>query len=348
MKKIMALCLGALLILLSILILPIQKAPSYTVLLDRYEGAFSAPLNLIYANLTGDTLSSYTLKRSKLSKTSEPLTAYYEGTLPTKEHADLLTLINAYRETQGQPPLITFYNTFTTTDYTFVATSEGLDALYIIDKQTQVVQTPHFATEALSATAQAKQYPYYLIESSEGYYLLTGKANSLETYLYLLEHDTLTFTQINALTAHPSAISRKDLLLTTHGIALLRQDNGLDILTLTQQDHLSVTHPVEWLLEAEETIYLLGTTDGQLFCSSLASDLTLLETTTFSLPNASAVLVDTLLMDGYLYTLTYDRAHPTYPYYLTTYNLSTSQMDFILGLKPMEDLVPLWLDDLTP
>lgn len=308
--------------------IPVATTIKGPVLIDNLQGQ-PFNLQLIYSDIGLDTIQIYDVTPNQFLVDDSLYESFTEGFISSEKNNMLLETVNQFRSLQNLNAISYYYNYIETAHYDFLALSDGLDALYIINKTTGEVQTPLFDLPY----ASEKQYVYHIKESTDAIYILTAKSNSYDAYLYHLDQETLSITDSKKITPSSLAVQRNQYALSPNGTTFFIDHNKLLVESLTESYSLPLSFtPTEIHFE-----------DGQLYTFSLSNlflsytvfnnMLEVVTTGELNLPNKRVSLVDTSLDDMILYTITYDASHPLYRNYLTLYNLSTSKMIYCLALK---------------
>lgn len=306
------------------------------VLIDYLQGQ-PFNLQLIYSDIGLDDIQVYDVTSNQFLANNTPYESYTEGFIPSETNTRLLEKVNQFRSVQNLSAISYYYNYIETAHYDFLSLSDGLDTLYIINKLTGEVQTPHFDVPY----ASYKQYVYHIEESPNALYILTAKSNSYDAYLYRLDKETLSITDSKEIKPSSLAIRRNQYALSPNGTAFFIGDNSLLVESLTESYSIPLSFtPTEVYFE-DGQLYTLSLSELFLSYTVFNDDLKMVATGELNLPNKQVSLVDALLDDMTLYTITYDATHPLYRNYLTLYNLSTGEMIYCLALKAHSDFALL-------
>lgn len=321
---------------------PFNKGTSATttlkgpVLIDRLQDK-SFHLQLIYGNISLSDIKVYDVSPSQFLINDVSYTSFTEGFIPSEKNNKLLEAVNQFRSLHHLNAISYYYDYTETAHYDFLSLSDGLDTLYIINKNTGEVQTPHFDVPY----ASEKQYVYHIKEGTNAIYILTAKSNSYDAYLYRLDKETLSITDSKKIMPSSLAIKRHHYALGTNGTAFFIDQNSLLVETFTKSYHLPLPFtPTEVYFE-DGQLYAFSLSDFFLSYAVLNNNLEIVNTGNLNLPNNHVSLVDALLNGTTLYTITYDTNHPLYRNYLTLYNLSTGEMIYCLALKTSDQLALL-------
>ena len=298
------------------------------VLIDHLQG-HPFNLQLIYSNIGLDDIEVYDVGPNQFSAINTSYESYTEGFIPSETNTRLLEKVNQFRSLQNLSAISYYYHYIETAHYDFLSLSDGLDTLYIINKLTGEVQTPHFDI----AYASHKQYVYHIEESPNALYVLTAKSNSYDAYLYRLDKGTLSITDSKEISPSSLAIKRHQYALSPNGTAFFIGDHSLLVESLTTSHSIPLSStPTEVYFE-DGKLYTLSLSEFFLSYTVFNNNLEIVATGELNLPNKQVSLVDALLDDMTLYTITHDATHPLYRNYLTLYDLSTGEIIYCLALK---------------
>lgn len=309
------------------------------VLIDYLQGR-SFNLQLIYSNIDLSDIEVYDIGSNQFLANNTSYTSYTEGFIPSETNTKLLKTVNQFRSLQNLSAISYYYHYSETAHYDFLSLSGSLDTLYIINKLTGEVQTPHFDL----SYASYKQYVYHITESPSALYVLTAKANSYDAYLYRLDKETLSITDSKEISPSPLAIKRHQYALSPNGTAFFIGDHSLLVESLTKSYSIPLSFtPTEVYFE-DGQLYTISLSELFLSYTVFNNDLEIVATGKLNLPNKKVSLVGAVLDDMTLYTITYDATHPLYRNYLTLYDLSEGEMIYCLPLKAHSESALLGLN----
>ena len=294
-------------------------------------------LQLIYGNINLDEIQVYDVSPHQFIANDTPYHSFTEGFIPSEKHTRLLEDVNKYRNLQNLDTVSYYYNYMETEHYDFVSLSNGLDALYIINKATGEVKTPHLNLPY----ALLKQYVYHIKESTDTIYVLTAKSNSYDAYLYGIDKETLSITGSKKITPSHLAVKRNQYALSPNGTAFFIDEGRLLVETLTESYDLSLPFTPSEVYFEEGQLYVFSLSELLLNYAVFDHNLELVHSGELNLPNKQVHLVAASLHDTTLYTVTYDTTHPLYRNYLTLYDLSTGEIIYCLALKSHNHLALL-------
>lgn len=304
---------------------PSIKGP---VLIDHLQGQ-SFNLQLIYSDIGLDDIKVYDVTPSQVSVNDTLYDSFTEGFITSEKNKILLDAINHYRSLQDLNAITYYYNYIETMHYDFLSLSGGLDTLYIINKATGEVTTPRFNI----SHATEKQYVYDITEGTDAIYILTAKSNSYDAYLYHLDKETLSLTDLKKITPSTLATNRNHYALSPDGTAYFIGDNSVLVESLNDSYSIPLAFTPNEIYFKDDQLYTLSLSELFLSYAVFNHTLEIVKTGELNLPNKRVSLVDASLNDMILYTITYDATHPLYRNYLTLYNLSTGEMIYCLALK---------------
>ena len=345
MKKktlIMSSLLCVIVLLIAYLTWPFNKTvPNTTtikgpVLIDHLQGQ-PFHLQLIYSDIGLDDIRVYDVSSSQLSVNDVRYESFTEGFISSERNDKLLNLVNQFRSLQNLNAISYYYNYIETEHYDFISLSDGLEALYIINKMTGEVSSPYFDTPY----ASENQYVYHIEESTDAFYILTAKSNSYDAYLYRLDKETLSITDSKEMMPSSLAVNSKQYALSPNGTCFFIDENSLLVETLTESYRLPLPFTPSEVYFEEDQLYTFSLSKLFLRYAVLNENLETTATGELNLPNEQVRLVDASLNGTTLYTITYDMSHPLYRNYLTLYDLSTGEMIYCLALKSHNKLALL-------
>lgn len=306
------------------------------VLIDRLQGR-SFNLQLIYGTVDLGQIEVFNAAPSVLIESSPSYTSFTEGFIPCEKNELLLNMINVYRNLNNLEPITYYYNYIETAAYDFVSLSDGLGSVYIINHETGEVSTPIYDVPF----ASEKQYVYHITEGDDAFYILSAKANSYEAFWYRLDKNNFNVTAAKRLMPPLTAYTKNQYALDSTGTSYFAGNTNLYVVSDDETYSIPLGFTPDELHYHENLLYAFSVSELFLNYAIFDEDLQSIMTGYVNLPNKEVRLVDSLLEQQVLYTITYDDHHPVYRNYLTLYDLNKGEMIYCIALKENHNLALL-------
>lgn len=327
-------CLLSILLSLFILLILHPASPQVDVLLDKLNTSSPMP-TLYYSNLSGKKVLSYTLSDDTLRFNSQKHIAFTEGFIPSSSYTFYHRLISDFMALSSQPVPYALHDFYETDSLAVLSFNQSLSDIFIIEKDTCRVHTlkyPSFFDLGPMYVSHVQQVDDYL-------FILAGEAESYRALLYKVYLPTFEVIDAIRLDTHPSALSQLHYTLTPSGQAIFINGKSLKVYDAFSDTYrlLPLNYIATEVIVSDGQIISLGQCSEKLNYSVFDLDLSLITQGVLTLPSEQSLIVDYWSKDNLLYVATFDPKGTRYVNYLTLYDLTSSQMLYSLGIKPIKN-----------
>ncbi len=309
-----------------------DSAVEKTTLIQKPNAPLNWEFELFYSDINLSDISKVTYSKDGITKNPDILSAYASGFLETSYLNNINEMINLHRSSLGLQPITPIFSHHKLNQTIIVATSSGLDTLYIIDETNNKVFSPILASDS----AYLPQYIYKIIEDASNYYILTAGVNNLDARLFSLSKSSFTLYEISNVTTDNTALSSMQYVLLNSRTGLFTNTRGV-------QTSLDTIIPLDFSPDAlfndsTHTVAIKLNENNILVSLIDTHSLSLIKTTTLPSVSPNLSIVDGCIDNNYLYLFTYDGYHPNYYYYLNIYDLATDELVFCEALSDYNGL----------
>ncbi|MGL6174569.1 MAG: hypothetical protein ACRC1P_08175 [Cellulosilyticaceae bacterium] len=288
-----------------------------------------------YSDISGKKVLSYTLSDDALHLNPIKSISFTEGFLPSSTYTFYQTLINDFMAATSQPAPYALHDFYESETLAVLSFNQSLSDLFIIEKDTCRVHTLEYP----SFFDLGPMYVSHMQQVGDYLFILAGEAESYRTLLYKVYLPTFEVIDAIRLNTHPSALSQLHYALTPSGQAVFINGKSLKVYDAFSDIYqfIPLDYTATEVIVSAEQIISLGQFNEKLNYSIFDLDLSLTTQGTLTLPSEQSLIVDYWFKDHLLYVATFDPKGIRYANYLTLYDLTSSQMLYSLGIKPLRN-----------
>ena len=291
-------------------------------------------ISIFYSNINYNKIKAYSLKETNLQKAFNTFVPYSEGFLPKADYVHYKKALTA----NGEPLPMMFQDYYETDDFVFFAFPGDLTSFKVLDRLSGEVN-PLIMEDSIFLSPM---YVAHMREVNNQLIILAGQAHTYNALIYTVELPSLKVSQFRQLQTHPSALDSSHFTLTQNGESLFIADDKLQVYNpfTGEESFIPLPFKATGVINDSNMTLVYSEQDGVFHYTLLDEQLNLLPMQTITLPSSSCKLVDLVLKNHTLYLATLDVMGIRFKNYISSYNLSTANLTYCLGI---EDASPLSL-----